>query len=99
MHAALVHHQNGGLYLIDLKSSHHSFVDNKPLRPYEACLLRDGAAAAPKGPPAPREVRKPQRPRLVAPGAPAAPADPGAPPERLGSLPWPQELASACSKG
>lgn len=43
MHAALCHHRNGGLYLIDLKSSHHTFVDAKPLRPYEACLLRDGS--------------------------------------------------------
>ena len=44
MHAALVPHQNGGLYLIDLKSSHHTFVDSKPLRPYQACLLTNGAA-------------------------------------------------------
>ena len=40
MHAALCHHERGGLYLIDLKSAHHVFVDGKPLRPYEACLSR-----------------------------------------------------------
>ena len=43
MHAALCHHERGGLYMIDLKSAHHVFVDGKPLRPYEACLLREGA--------------------------------------------------------
>ena len=44
MHAALCHHERGALYIIDLKSAHHVFVDSKPLKPYEACLLRDGAA-------------------------------------------------------
>ena len=44
MHAALCHHEKGGLYLIDLKSAHCTYVDKKPLKPYEACLLRDGAA-------------------------------------------------------
>jgi len=42
-HAALVHHQNGGLYVIDLKSSHGTLVNGKPIRPFEACLLREGA--------------------------------------------------------
>jgi pSer/pThr/pTyr-binding forkhead associated (FHA) protein len=42
-HAALVHHKNGGLYAIDLKSSHQTFVDEKPMRPYEAVMLKDGA--------------------------------------------------------
>jgi protein-tyrosine phosphatase len=43
-HAALVHHHNGGLYVIDLKSSHQTFVNSKAIRPFEACLLREGAA-------------------------------------------------------
>ena len=39
-HAALVHHENGGIYLIDLKSSHTTAVNGKPLRPFEATLLK-----------------------------------------------------------
>ena len=42
-HAALVHHQNGGVYVIDLKSSHTTAVNGRPLKPYEATLLREGA--------------------------------------------------------
>ena len=42
-HAALVHHWNGGLYAIDLKSSHGTAVNGTPLKPFEACLLKDGA--------------------------------------------------------
>jgi len=41
-HAALVHHENGGLYAIDLKSSHGTAVNGKRLKPYEATRLRDG---------------------------------------------------------
>jgi len=42
-HAALVHHENGGVYLIDLKASHGTAVNGKPLKPFEAYLLREGA--------------------------------------------------------
>lgn len=42
-HAALVHHENGGLYVIDLKSSHGTQVNGRPTRPFEATLLRDGS--------------------------------------------------------
>ena len=42
-HALIVHHENGGVYVIDMKSSHGSFVNGKQLKPYEACRLRDGA--------------------------------------------------------
>jgi len=43
-HAALVHHENGGLYVIDLKSSHGTLVNGKPIKAFEACLLREGAS-------------------------------------------------------
>ena len=43
-HACVVHHENGGLYVIDLKSSHATFINGKPLRPFEATLLREGAS-------------------------------------------------------
>jgi len=43
-HAALVHHENGGVYLIDLKASHGTFINGKQLKPFEASLLREGAA-------------------------------------------------------
>lgn len=45
-HAALVHHHNGGMYLIDLKSSHGSLLNGKPLKPHEAVRLHDGATIA-----------------------------------------------------
>ena len=43
-HAVLVHHENGGVYVIDLKASHGTAVNGKPLKPLEACLVREGAA-------------------------------------------------------
>ena len=43
-HAAIIHHQNGGLYIVDLKSSHGSWVNGKQLKPHEATRIRDGAA-------------------------------------------------------
>ena len=42
-HAALIHHANGNLYAVDLKSSHRTFVDGKPIKPHEATRIRDGA--------------------------------------------------------
>ena len=42
-HAALVHHTKGGLYLIDLKSSHCTAVNGTRLRPFEAVLLKQGS--------------------------------------------------------
>jgi hypothetical protein len=42
-HAVLVHHENGGLYAIDLKSSHGTAVNEKPIKPHEACRVREGA--------------------------------------------------------
>ena len=45
-HAALIHHKNGGLYIVDLKSSHGTVLDGARIRPFEACLLRDGAHLA-----------------------------------------------------
>lgn len=44
--AALVHHENGGIYVIDLKSSHCTAINAKPLRPFEAALLREGASVS-----------------------------------------------------
>ena len=41
--AALIHHANGSLYAVDLKSSHRTFVDGKPIKPHEATRIRDGA--------------------------------------------------------
>ena len=40
-HAVLVHHENGGIYIVDLKSSHGTFVNDKLLTPFEACRLRE----------------------------------------------------------
>ena len=45
-HAALVHHENGGVYVIDLQSSHGTHVNGRPIKPFEACLLRDGSTVA-----------------------------------------------------
>ena len=45
-HAALVHHENGGLYVIDLKSSHGTHVNGKQIAPFEATLLRNDATLA-----------------------------------------------------
>ena len=45
-HAALVHHENGGLYVIDLKSSHTTSVNGKPIKPYEATLLKNGSSVS-----------------------------------------------------
>ena len=42
-HAALCHHENGGLYVIDLKSSHGTQVNGRALKPFEATLLRAGS--------------------------------------------------------
>ena len=42
-HAALVHHFNGGIYVIDLKSSHGTLINGRPIKPFEATLLREGA--------------------------------------------------------
>ena len=43
-HAVICHHENGGIYAIDLKSSHGTQINGKPLHPFEAVLLREGAA-------------------------------------------------------
>uniref|UniRef100_A0A7S0Q8H9 protein-tyrosine-phosphatase n=1 Tax=Coccolithus braarudii TaxID=221442 RepID=A0A7S0Q8H9_9EUKA len=43
-HAVLVHHQNGGVYMVDLKSSHGTSVNGKRLVAHEPCRLREGAA-------------------------------------------------------
>uniref|UniRef100_A0A7S0NYT0 protein-tyrosine-phosphatase n=2 Tax=Calcidiscus leptoporus TaxID=127549 RepID=A0A7S0NYT0_9EUKA len=45
-HAVLVHHQNGGVYVIDLKSSHGTLINGKRLQPHEPCRLREGAAVS-----------------------------------------------------
>ncbi len=45
-HATLVHHRNGGVYVIDLRSSHGTRVDGRELAPYEACRLREGSTVS-----------------------------------------------------
>ena len=42
-HAALCHHENGGIYVIDLKSSHGTKVNRRALKPFEATLVREGS--------------------------------------------------------
>lgn len=42
-HAVIVHHRNGAVYAVDLKSAHTTKLDQTPMRPYEAYLLRDGS--------------------------------------------------------
>ena len=41
-----MHHANGGVYVVDLKSSHGTHVNGKRLAPYQATLLRAGGVLA-----------------------------------------------------
>ncbi|KAH9086090.1 hypothetical protein LEN26_020485 [Aphanomyces euteiches] len=43
MHAALVHHNDGAVYLIDLGSCHGTFLDGEKLEPLQPTLLSHGA--------------------------------------------------------
>ena len=65
-----MHHENGGLYVIDLKSSHGTLVNGKPIKAFEACLLREGAALSFGA--SSRVHRLQGCPSAVAPAAPAA---------------------------
>lgn len=43
LHAALVHHRDGRLFLIDLKSSHGTVVDGKPVPAHKPVAMNDGS--------------------------------------------------------
>jgi NIMA-interacting peptidyl-prolyl cis-trans isomerase 1 len=45
-HAALVHHEDGRLFLIDLGSTHGTTLDGVPVAPNKPVQLRDGARLA-----------------------------------------------------
>jgi hypothetical protein len=42
LHAAVVHHKDGRLYLIDLKSTHGSFINGERVAPYKPSKLKHG---------------------------------------------------------
>ncbi|KAJ9528594.1 hypothetical protein QJQ45_020435 [Haematococcus lacustris] len=43
LHAALVHHTDGRLFVIDLQSAQGTFLDGKPVPAYKPTCLKDGA--------------------------------------------------------
>eukprot|EP00963_Diacronema_lutheri_P008746 scaffold772_cov339-Pavlova_lutheri.AAC.42 len=42
-HAAIVHHRNGRLYLIDLKATHGTKMDGEPVEAHKPTRLKDGS--------------------------------------------------------